>query len=309
MACDHCYVYEHADQSWRGRPKFMTTATVRAAAGRIADHAASHHLRRVLVVLHGGEPLLLGVARLRATLEILRDRIEPVTRLDLRMQTNGVLLSEAMCDLLASFEVKVGVSLDGDREANDRHRRFANGASSYNQVLSALALLRRPEYHHLYAGILCTVDVRNDPNRVYAALAAQSPPRIDFLLPHATWDSPPLRPGPDPTPYSTWLLKIHDLWTSQGRPMSVRLFESLQSTAEGGPSQSEWVGLDPVDLAVIETDGAWEQVDSLKTAFDGAPATGFDVFADPVDTVATWPGIARRQSGIDDLCDTCRSCP
>ena len=36
------------------------------AARRIADHAAAHGCRLVQVVLHGGEPLLAGPARLRA---------------------------------------------------------------------------------------------------------------------------------------------------------------------------------------------------------------------------------------------------
>ena len=32
----------------------------------------------------------------------------------------------------------VGISLDGDRAANDLHRRYANGRSSYDQVLRAV---------------------------------------------------------------------------------------------------------------------------------------------------------------------------
>src|ERR1700704_5963793 len=39
LACDHCYVYEHADQSWRARPKVIAADTVALAGDRIADHA------------------------------------------------------------------------------------------------------------------------------------------------------------------------------------------------------------------------------------------------------------------------------
>ena len=73
----------------------------------------------------------------------------------------------------AEYGVRVGVSLDGDRTANDRHRRFADGRSSHKQAMRALALLRRPDYRHLYAGILCTVDVANDPITVYEAVLAR----------------------------------------------------------------------------------------------------------------------------------------
>jgi uncharacterized protein len=309
LACDHCYIYEHADQSWRGRPRVIAADTVSAAASRIAEHAASHRLPLVHVVLHGGEPLLMEYAGLRATLHSLRSAIEPVTALDLRLQTNGVRLTAELCDLFVDNDVHVGVSLDGYREANDRHRRFRDGASSYDKVCRALALLRRPEYRGIYAGILCTIDIHNDPIRVYEELLQHEPPRVDLLLPHATWDQPPRRPDSDPSPYATWLLRIYERWIADGRPVPIRLFDSLLSLGAGGPSGTETVGLDPADLVVIEADGTWEQADSTKTAFHGAPVTGLDVFHHSVDEVVSHPSIARRQTGLADLCPTCRACP
>ncbi|MFD7639801.1 FxsB family cyclophane-forming radical SAM/SPASM peptide maturase [Kitasatospora sp. NPDC059795] len=310
LACDHCYVYEHADTSWRGRPRAAADEVLERAAGRIGEHAATHRLPAVHVVLHGGEPLLAGPARLRRTAELLRAALPQGCVLDLRIHTNGVLLSRRYCDLFVEQDIKVGISLDGDRAANDRHRTFADGRSSHAKVLAALALLREPEYRHLYAGLLCTIDVANDPVAVYEALVAEQPPRIDFLLPHATWDHPPARPeGAGPTPYADWLLTIHRHWTAQGRPVPVRIFDSVHRTLRGRSSLTESLGLDPADLVVIETDGTLEQADSLKTAYDGAPATGFDVFAHSLDDVARHPGMVERQSGLAGLSEQCRGCP
>jgi uncharacterized protein len=308
LACDHCYVYESADQSWRSKNKVMALETVRTTAFRIAEHASTHKLGEVKVILHGGEPLLVGPATMRAMLTILSTTIEPVTRLRLGIQTNAVQLSTRFCDLLAEFDVRVGVSLDGYREANDLHRRFANGASSHDKVLQALELLRREEYRHLYAGLLCTIDIRNDPLRVYEALLAEQPPRIDFLLPHATWEQPPLRFIDDPTPYATWLGRIHKRWIDDGRPVRIKTFESISQAARGGRSGTEQFGLEPADLAVVESNGDWEQADSLKASFDGAPVTGLTVFANSVDEVAGLPVIVRRQGGLDLLNPTCQSC-
>lgn len=309
LACDHCYVYEHADQSWRSRPKMISEQTVSHVARRIAEHAAEHQLPAVHVVLHGGEPLLLGVQRTRAALQTLRAQIEPVTSLDLRIHTNGVLLDNEFCALFREFDVKVGVSLDGDRAANDRHRRFANGRSSHGPVLRALELLRQPEFAHLYAGILCTIDVANDPIAVYEALAEQRPRRVDLLLPHATWDSPPARTDASRAEYADWLTAIYDRWTADGRPFGIRTFDSILAALHGEPSQTESLGLTPTDLLVIETDGTMEQADSLKTAFDGAAATGLDVVRHSFDDAARHEGIEARQQGLDGLCGTCRQCP
>lgn len=308
LACDHCYVYVGADQSWRVKPKTITPATVRQAARRIVDHARIHQLSDVHIVLHGGEPLLLGHDGLSEVIETLRSLIDPVTRLDLRIHTNGVLLDKGLCELFADYDVRVGVSLDGDRAANDRHRLFSNGRSSYPHARRALALLRKPKYRHLYAGILCTIDVANDPIAVYEALLEEAPPRVDFLLPHATWDHPPHSPPGRSRVYAEWLGRIHSRWVADNRRMPIKFFDSLIAAWEGHPSGSEAAGLDPVDLLVIETDGSWEQTDSLKTAFENAPATGFDIFSHSVDEAAAHPAVASRQAGIEALCQTCRDC-
>jgi len=60
--------------------------------------------------------------------------------------------------------------------------------------------------------------------------------------------------------------------------MPIRLFDSVLSAPAAGPAGTEAIGLHRPGLLVIETDGDWEQVDSLKTAFDGAPATGMGVW-------------------------------
>ncbi len=310
LACDHCYVYEHADTGWRRQPKAVTGEVLDRAAERIAEHAAAHRLREVHVVLHGGEPLLAGPVLLRRAAESIRAALPTACALDLRIHTNGVLLDEPFLRLFDELGIKVGISLDGDRAANDRHRRYADGRSSHAKVLAAVQHLRRPEFRHLYAGLLCTIDVENDPVAVYDALVELDPPRIDFLLPHATWDVPPKRPaGAGEHPYADWLLAVYDRWQAQGRPVPVRSFDSIHRTLRGQSSLTESLGLDPADLVVIETDGAFEQADSLKTAFDGAPATGFDIFAHSLDEVARHPGMMERQSGLAGLNAACRSCP
>ena len=309
LACDHCYVYEAADQSWLSRPKVISDEVMRRSAQRIAEHASRHGIRTVQVVLHGGEPLLAGVDRMRRIITELRSALHGVCELDLRIHTNGVQLNERFCELFAELGVKVGISIDGDQAANDRHRRYADGRSSYEHVIRAVGLLRTSRFRHLYAGLLCTIDTANDPVAVYDALIALSPPRIDFLLPHATWDDPPARvPGMD-SQYADWLIAVFRRWLASGRPAGIRTFESILSTLAGGGNLTEALGLAPSGLAVIETDGAYEQVDSLKVAFDGAPATGLNVFEHALDLVEQHPGIVARQQGLPGLCQTCRECP
>jgi uncharacterized protein len=309
LACDHCYVYQHQDQSWRNQPMVMSQETVAWTAVRLAEHAKTHRLDQVRVVLHGGEPLLAGPGRLKHAARTLRDALSGVCELDLRIHTNGVLLDEAYCRLFSDEDIKVGISVDGYQQAHDRHRRYADGRGSYQRVVRAVDLLRTAPYRRIYAGLLCTIDIANDPVAVYEALLELDPPRIEFLLPHGTWDNPPQRPPDGETAYADWLLAVFGRWMATGRPVPIRLFDSVISTTLGGASLTEAAGLEPSDLVVIETDGTYEQADSLKTAFDGAPATGFDVLHHDLDVVAGHPGIGARQRGLAGLCATCQACP
>ncbi|MPY38250.1 FxsB family radical SAM/SPASM domain protein [Streptomyces adustus] len=260
-------------------------------------------------VLHGGEPLLVCPARLRDICQELTRTLSPLTTLDLRMHTNAVTLDRRHLEICREFGVQVSVSLDGDRAANDRHRRDRRGRSSYDRVVRGIRLLQEPEYRHLFSGVLCTVDVANDPVVVHDALTGLAPPRIDYLIPHSTWDSPPPNPSGGGTPYADWLLAVFDRWEQQGRPMPVRTFDSVLSTLRGGPPLTEAMGLAPSDLAVIETDGTFEQAEWLKTAYAGAPETGYDVFRHGFSEFVAHPGVQARQTGVDGISDTCRRCP
>jgi uncharacterized protein len=309
LACDHCYVYESLDQTWRGRPLAITADVVSQTAMRIAEHVKAHDLDHVEIVLHGGEPLLAGVAGLRSVLVELERALGGLCRLDIKVHTNGVLLNEKFCELFAEYGVGVGISIDGDRTANDRHRNYRDGRSSYDAVIRAIRLLSTDRFRHLYSGLLCTIDVANDPIRVYESLIELDPPRLDLLLPHATWDNPPPRTAGTGTEYADWLIQIFDRWQADGFPVRIRTFDSIIDTLAGGNSGTEALGLAPVRMVVVETDGSYEQADSLKVAFDGAPSTGLDVFTHSLDSVLDYPGIAARQHGVADLSAACQRCP
>lgn len=312
LACDYCYMYTMADQSWRDRPTVMSDATVEAAAARIAEHARAHRLPSVEVSLHGGEPLLAGARLIGHAVAALRRAMPPGTRPGINVQTNGTGLDEGYLGLFKRLGVRVGVSVDGDAAGHDRHRRFARGGGSHHAVAAAARRLASPAYRDVFGGLLCTVDVANDPVASYDALASFAPPLLDFLLPHGNWTAPP--PGRDPdsaaTPYADWLIAVFDRWygTERGAPR-VRLFTEIMHALLGGASATEAIGLSPAAVAVIETDGSIEQSDSLKSAFPGAPFTGAHTAADSFDSLLRSPWFAARQLGARGLCDECRRCP
>lgn len=308
LKCDYCYMFEMADDSWREQPKLMSMETVAATARSIAGHAERHHLPNVQVILHGGEPLLAGPGYIEAIAAELRGTIGTVV--DLRVQTNGTLMSDSMLDVLSRHDVRIGISLDGTQQANDLHRRYANGRRSYDEVARSLHRLR-VRAPHLLTGILCTIDLRNDPVGTYEALQEFEPPLVDFLLPHGNWTSPP--PGRDPSaadaPYGIWLAEIFDHWYSRSpQRCRVRMFSEIIHAMLGGQAAVETVGLAPVSLIVVDADGSLEQVDTLRSAYMGAISTGLNVHTYHLNAAMVHPAIVARQLGRNGLAATCKNC-
>lgn len=315
LACDYCYVYEHADTSWRAASRFMSRATARRAARRMAEHARTHAIGRLRIVLHGGEPLLLGRERFTGLVAEIRAELAasaPAATAELTVQTNGTLLDEQWLDLFQTWEVRVGVSLDGDAATHDRHRRYPSGRPSRDRVERGVRLLAAPEWRHLFSGVLAVVDLNTGPAAFYDALTAFDPPRMDLLLPHATWESPPpAPPGAGPTPYADWLAAVFDRWYDSADPVPVRLFEALIDLllgADAARSGGELLGLAPLGYAIIDTDGSYKQSDALNLAYDGCSATGLSVARNAVDELLDVPGIAARQLGRAGLAPVCLDC-
>jgi uncharacterized protein len=309
LSCDYCYMYEMADQSWRDRPRNMSSEIADLTAMRIGEHTRDHGLRRITVILHGGEPLLAGRERIRYLVTAVRKAVGDEVTVNARIQTNAVGLDDPYLRLFDELGIGVGVSLDGAAEDHDRHRRFASGRGSYAAVVAGLRRLIEERYRPLFSGLLCTIDLRNDPIATYEALAAFEPPRVDFLLPHGTWASPPPGrvPGAPETPYADWLIAIFNHWYPTPRTR-IRIFEEIMRTILGGESGAEMIGLGPSRLVVIETDGAIEQADTLKAAYHGAPHTGLHVSSDRLDAALMLPGVAARQLGVRGLSPECQAC-
>jgi uncharacterized protein len=309
LSCDYCYMYEMADQSWRDRPRRMSTEIAERTAMRIGEHARAHLASTITLILHGGEPLLAGHELIACLVNATRRAAGPHVRVDVKIQTNAVGLDDSYLRLFCDLGIQVGVSLDGNSQAHDRHRRFASGRGSYAAVCGGLRRLTQAPFRHLFNGLLCTIDLRNDPIATYEALVAFEPPRIDFLLPHGTWASPPPGriPGTTESPYADWLITIFDHWYPRPKTQ-IRFFDEIMHLLFGGASSTEMVGLTPSQVVVIETDGSIEQVDTLKATYHGAGTTGLHVARDALDTALRQPGIVARQIGMRALSAKCRAC-
>jgi uncharacterized protein len=309
LACRYCYLYEGPDAGWRTRPAAAAPDVLARTALRIGEHARAHGMAALSLVLHGGEPLLAGADTLARFTDLVRDRVPAGCTVHATVQTNATLLTERRLAVLARHGIRVGISMDGGLPAHNALRTDRAGRPSW-PAASRGARLIADRFPEAYAGILTVVDPTTGPVELYESLLALRPPALDLLLPHGNWSAPPPHWDDTGARYGKWLCAVFDRWWEAGRRETrVRLFEECIALLFGLPAATESLGLAPFDAVVVETDGSIEQVDSLKSCYEGAAATGLDVFRNTFDEALRHPGVAARQAGAASLAARCRTCP
>ena len=312
LNCTYCYVYNLADTRWRAQPKLMSTEVADIAARKIREHLEAHSKRDATIIFHGGEPLLGGVEHLRE-LSLILSKVFSGSGIELTVgvQSNLLLFTPDVGDFMLDAGITLGVSLDGPPDVNDRHRLDRRGRGTGARLEKKLHLLASRHFRPIFSGFLCVVDIDTDPIRTTQYLLSFAPPGIDFLLPLDNHDRRPLGKEGESlaaTPYGDWLIASFDYWLGQPNHTNIRYFTSIIRMLCGSTTLVESLGLLPVDLVVVESNGDIEAVDSLKSAFQGATRLGYNVCNDDFDTVAGHIGVRTRQMGAESLSDICGAC-
>lgn len=309
LDCSYCYVYHMGDTAWRDQPKQMSDAVLDAIADRLADQYALQSTP-FSVVLHGGEPLLLGAAKLERFCARLRGSLPHPC--GIHIQTNGALLNNPIIDVLVRYDVGISVSIDGPQHVHDRFRIDHRGKGSYAKVRAGIEnVTAREDARPLLAGVLAVIDPESDPAEVYVALKSLGAPGLDILPRDGNWDALPFgKSAPATTEYGRWLERFLDSYLSDPEPPRVRLLDDMLRLVLGGRSIKEGVGTTDYGILVIEPDGTVEKNDTLKVA--GAGEDRFDrrwsVLTDSFDQILGSPAFAdyyRQQRPSATECQAC----
>ena len=309
LDCDYCYVYKHADQSWREQPHFISDETVRQFAFRLDEYVALHHLREFCVTFHGGEPLLYGAKRLAAAADLVRRRVRAECSLEFSLQTNATLLSDTAIDELEQAGILVSLSIDGPQQANDRHRRDHGGQSTYAATASAIERLRRRN-SSVFSGVIAVIDPRNSPRELFEFFQTMDVPRLDLLVPDATHVRPPAGRRDDRDLYLRWLNAAFELWFREFPGIPIRWFDAILGSRIGIPSPTDAMGLGSVSLLVVDTDGRYTDHDVFKIVPTDERVLGESVatasFADIANhRVIREHGYRLSMPGLARECQTC----
>lgn len=269
LDCSYCYVYNLGDDGWKSQPRRMSDSVMNAVIDQVGALSKSQ-APPLSVVLHGGEPLLLGVSATERLVEGLKSSLRADA--GLHIQTNGVLLTDEFIDVFDRYDVGISISLDGPTELHDRNRRDRHGDGSHERVVAGVArLVTHPAGNRLFSGLLAVVDPTSEPIEVYEFLKATGAPSFDFLYRDGNHDTlPPGKTRTGSTEYGEWMVRLLDHYLADRTPPRIRVLDDLIRLILGGRGRKEGVGQDEYGILVIDTDGRITRNDTLKVAYPGA---------------------------------------
>jgi uncharacterized protein len=285
LNCSYCYVYNHEDKSYRSRPRFMGEEAFGQLLVRVGEYC-DRHAGTMGMVFHGGEPTLIGAARMGEMAARARSALG--ARLSyLGMQTNAVLIDEAWLETIRRHRIRVGVSLDGPAEVHDRARVDHGGRGTHAATVKGLQLLRGAD---LLSAILCVVNPGQSGVAAYRHFRSLGITRMNFLLPDVSHDSKALfYGGCGATPVANYLIPLFDEWFDEDDPrVRVGIFWELIRSIMGAGGDTDAFGNPLMNYLIIDTDGSIQTLDTLKVCEEGLAESGLNVFEHGFDNPSVW---------------------
>jgi len=297
IRCRYCYWFE--DPEVLKQPKRMSEKVWRHFVERLAEHIERFQLERVDIALHGGEPALFPSYEAdelcRAILKVAEAN---GCRIQLSMQSNGLLLDNDWRDLIQRHSIQMGVSLDGNQLMHDANRIDHRGRGTFRRTIQAVDFLRQRNIPvHILSVIHPQVDVDEFLTLVVKRLAITE---LALLLPHSHHDMPT-------EALSEYLCHFFDryldYWVEQG--LNIRFFDDLMATLLGGRAKTEGWGY--ITTATLNCDGGLEATDDLRMA-PLSMKSGFNVMENDLQRLTQDPLWQEVYYQSFQLATPCLSC-
>lgn len=176
LRCSYCF-YTEKESLYGGNGAYRMREEVLESF--IRQYIACQPSPKVSFAWQGGEPTLLGLDYFRQIVSLQKKHADGKV-IDNTIQTNGTLLDDAWCRFFRENNFLVGVSIDGPRKLHDRFRTRAAGTTTFDVVVSALALLKT---HGVSFNTLTVLNAGNadQPLAVYRFLKRVGDGHMQFI--------------------------------------------------------------------------------------------------------------------------------
>ncbi len=244
--CSYCYLSE------RDKPVHLPFSILKSIYTACFNN--SHLGSPITFLWHAGEPLTLPVDYYRSAFELAGECNDfPKRPYDHYIQTNGMLLNDKWIELIKSYNVEIGVSIDGPSFIHDRVRRTRRGTGTHDEVMKGVKLLQSSGIKFNSIAVL-TAESLNYPDEIFDFFYENEIHDIGFNIDEIE--------GPYKTStfqndcdgrYRSFILRFLELVEHNEWKMKVREFQGIFSTL-CGPNFGTFVDSTNYPLGVINFD-------------------------------------------------------
>lgn len=287
----------------------MSDAVVEITLRKIKNHCESSKQPRINITFHGGEPMLVKAERVASWCRRALEILDGLCEVDFAIQTNGTLITDDWVEVFKTYNVRVGISLDGPQSVNDTCRLDHKGRGSFDLVMDGISVLKANE---IPFGILTVIQFGDNSLETYDFFKSLGCTGLGYLLPHYTHESvDSVHEVYGRTPCADYLLPVMRRWLANDTHLiRIREFWSIARLIMGGRSSVDSIGNDPYGYLFVEADGEIEGLDILRTCAPEFYQTGLSVFHNEfVDIFENDKLAADTLSGQVPISDVCKSCP
>ena len=179
LNCSYCYVYNSEDTSYKEQPNNMTFETIELVSNSLIQQSKQQDIG-FAIVIHGGEPLLLGIEKMKLLLSQLRKELTK-NKFPIAIQTNGILINDDYIDLFLKYNATISVSIDGNQSINDLSRLDHKNNSSYLKVIQGIEKLQNSN-SNIFSGTLSVIHPQTNPQEIYNFFKNLNVSSANFLM-------------------------------------------------------------------------------------------------------------------------------
>jgi uncharacterized protein len=132
--CDYCYLPS------RNTNKRMNLETITASVGMVIDAGLVD--KRLSIVWHAGEPLVLPTTYYAKAFEAIEKVVDGRFEISHCFQSNGCLIDDTWCEFTKKRSARMGLSIDGPAFLHDLHRKTRGGRTTHAQTMRGVQKLK-----------------------------------------------------------------------------------------------------------------------------------------------------------------------
>ena len=225
LRCKYCFYSDVANTRQEENYGIMKNDTAESLIKSAMEFANGES---IAFAFQGGEPLFAGLDYFKSFVEMVNRLNEKNSKIYYGLQTNGTLVDEQWAEFFHDNNFLIGLSLDGDWDAN-KFRVDANDQNRFYKILNAASIFKK---HKVEFNILTVLTgyCADNIDRIYAFFKSKGFKYLQFI--------PCLRPFGDksenemfmtPEQYANFLIHLFNAYVKdyvRGNYVSIRQFDN-----------------------------------------------------------------------------------